>query len=235
MLLRMLACVFSHIILPVMLLMTACKLAACVCSEMSSVSDDHGIRRTCVDTNASKRKETMSCKPHLETVREAMANQAMRESDPERDPDGPICVIIPAPGVKPEDLKVTVVDGTLTLRGKSRGAGGQIFTVDRTLSAPRGVELEATTCTHADGIITLTIPRAARKSIPVNAPTAPVPTPPPTPVATDTDAPCDAQPVNPGTAAARAAQEESSKGETDPDEWVEMPVEKSETGDIGTA
>merc|ERR1719231_1225514 len=184
---------------------------------------DTDVRHTCFDTDASKSKETSSSsKPLLKTVRKAMANQTMRASDPKRDsrdPDAPIRVIIPAPGVKPEDLKVTVVDGTLTLCGKSHGAGGEVFQVDRTLSAPRGVELEATTCTHADGIITLLIPRTARKSIPVNAPTPPA---------------SDAEPVNPGTATAPSAQEES-EGETDPDEWVEMPVDKSETGDMGTA
>lgn len=76
-------------------------------------------------------------------------------------------VIVSAPGLKPEALKVSVVDDTLHVHGETKTTDGELYVVDRTIVPSRRVDLDASSCSHVDGILTISIPRKATKSIPV--------------------------------------------------------------------
>jgi HSP20 family protein len=75
------------------------------------------------------------------------------------------------PGIRPEDVEITVEDGTLTIRGSSRQerreSDGDLLVqeirrgdVSRSLSLPNGLEPDKADATFEDGILTLRIPRA---------------------------------------------------------------------------
>jgi HSP20 family protein len=75
------------------------------------------------------------------------------------------------PGVRPDDVDITVEDGTLTIRGSSgterRESQGDVLVqeirrgeVSRSLSLPTGLEPDRAEATFEDGILTLRIPRA---------------------------------------------------------------------------
>jgi HSP20 family protein len=75
------------------------------------------------------------------------------------------------PGVRPDDVEITVEDGTLTIRGSAhnerREQDGDVLVqeirrgdVSRSLSLPAGLEPDKAEATFEDGILTLRIPRA---------------------------------------------------------------------------
>ncbi len=75
------------------------------------------------------------------------------------------------PGVKPQDVDITVEAGTLTISGESheetRSEGAQQLLTEirrgsfrRSVSLPSGLEADKATATFDNGILTLRIPRA---------------------------------------------------------------------------
>jgi len=75
------------------------------------------------------------------------------------------------PGVKPEDLNVTVENGALTISGEShseeRSENNQVLlqeirhgSVSRTISLPEGLEPDKAKADFEHGVLTLRIPRA---------------------------------------------------------------------------
>lgn len=75
------------------------------------------------------------------------------------------------PGIKPEDVEITVEDGTLTIQGEYRderrdGEGETLFaeirrgSVSRTISLPKGLEPDKASATFENGVLNLRIPRA---------------------------------------------------------------------------
>lgn len=75
------------------------------------------------------------------------------------------------PGVRPEDVEITVEEGTLTIRGSSRterSEGQGEYLVQeirrgefvRSISLPSGLEPDKAEASFDDGILTLRIPRA---------------------------------------------------------------------------
>jgi HSP20 family protein len=75
------------------------------------------------------------------------------------------------PGIKPDDVEITVEDGTLTIRGEyhdERRAGeGETLvaelrrgSVSRAVALPNGLEPEKATAAFDNGVLTLTIPKA---------------------------------------------------------------------------
>ena len=75
------------------------------------------------------------------------------------------------PGIKPENVEITVENGTLSIRGEQRderteGEGENLLqeirrsTVSRTVSLPSGLEPDKATASFEHGILTLRIPKA---------------------------------------------------------------------------
>lgn len=75
------------------------------------------------------------------------------------------------PGIKPDDVDITVENGTLTIRGETasetrEGEGDFLVqeirrgTVSRSISLPNGVEPDKATATFENGVLTLRIPKA---------------------------------------------------------------------------
>ena len=75
------------------------------------------------------------------------------------------------PGVKPEDVEITVEEGTLTIRAEAkaelRQEGGEYLLreirrgeVSRTVALPGGLEPDKAKATFENGVLTLRIPRA---------------------------------------------------------------------------
>ncbi|MGD0861362.1 MAG: Hsp20/alpha crystallin family protein [Candidatus Limnocylindrales bacterium] len=75
------------------------------------------------------------------------------------------------PGVKPEEVEITVEDNTLTIAGETRSSrkdeeGSTLIqeirrgAFSRTLTLPAGLEPDKATATFEDGVLTLRIPKA---------------------------------------------------------------------------
>ena len=75
------------------------------------------------------------------------------------------------PGIKPEDVEITVEDGTLSIHGEYReerreGEGESLVSeirrgsVSRAISLPTGLEPDKATATFEHGVLTLRIPKA---------------------------------------------------------------------------
>ena len=75
------------------------------------------------------------------------------------------------PGIKPEDVDITVEDSTLTIRGEFRderksGEGESLVSeirrgsFGRTITLPSGLEADKATATFEHGVLTLWIPKA---------------------------------------------------------------------------
>jgi HSP20 family protein len=75
------------------------------------------------------------------------------------------------PGIKPEDVEITVEDGTLTITGRTADEGrsdeGSYLvqeirrgTFSRSVTLPNGLEPEGATATFEHGVLTLRIPKA---------------------------------------------------------------------------
>ena len=75
------------------------------------------------------------------------------------------------PGVKPEEVEITVEGNTLTIAGEKRSSrnedeGSTLLTeirrgaFSRTLTLPAGLEPDRATATFEDGVLTLRIPKA---------------------------------------------------------------------------
>ena len=82
-----------------------------------------------------------------------------------------VTVVAQLPGVKPEDVEITVEGETLTIAGdttrKSTEDAGQALLQEirrgkfmRTLTLPVGLEADKATATFEDGVLTLRIPKA---------------------------------------------------------------------------
>jgi HSP20 family protein len=75
------------------------------------------------------------------------------------------------PGIKPEDVEITVENGTLTIRGESKseqstGEGEYLVreirrgSFSRSIALPNGLEPDKAVASFEDGLLTLRIPRA---------------------------------------------------------------------------
>jgi HSP20 family protein len=77
------------------------------------------------------------------------------------------------PGIRPEDVEITVEDGTLTIRAESRdereqrGTDGEVLlseirrgSVSRAIALPTGLEADKATASFEHGVLRLHIPRA---------------------------------------------------------------------------
>jgi HSP20 family protein len=90
--------------------------------------------------------------------------------DVTRTPDA-LLVEAALPGIKPEDVEITVEDGTLSIHGEYReekreGEGESLVSeirrgsVSRAISLPTGLEADKATATFEHGVLKLRIPKA---------------------------------------------------------------------------
>src|SRR5437588_2096355 len=92
-----------------------------------------------------------------------------------------IVAVIELPGMRKEDIEISLQDGTLTIGGerKSEGAEGDkaerteryVGKFRRSVSLPTQVDASKVTATYRDGILTVTLPKAEEakpKQIQVN-------------------------------------------------------------------
>jgi HSP20 family protein len=87
--------------------------------------------------------------------------------------DDKIEITAELPGVKEEDIDLTVEDGVLTLRGekksthtdKERGYSERSYgTFERRLTLPSNVDEDACSADFRDGVLTITLPKSAEKA-----------------------------------------------------------------------
>ena len=76
------------------------------------------------------------------------------------------------PGVKPDEVDVTVIGNTLTIKGEAQSEEGEVKersylmrerrygAVSRTVTLPRGLKTDEIEATYNEGVLTLTIPKA---------------------------------------------------------------------------
>lgn len=97
--------------------------------------------------------------------------------------DGKLIVKAPLPGVKPEDIEVTVVGDTLTIKGETKEETEvkeenvirrerRFGAFSRSVSLPSPVDTNKATATFENGVLTLTLPvaeEARPKAIKVQA------------------------------------------------------------------
>jgi len=84
-------------------------------------------------------------------------------------------VLVACPGVAAADLNVSILpDGEMHIRGATTHVG-EVFAVDRRITLSRALDPESAECSHADGMLTVTLKRKAGKRIVVNAPVATAP------------------------------------------------------------
>ena len=87
--------------------------------------------------------------------------------------DEELVVEVNLPGIKPEEVEITVDGNTLTIAGETRSPrkddeGSTILSeirrgaFTRTLALPAGLEPDRATATSEDGVLTLRIPKAER-------------------------------------------------------------------------
>jgi HSP20 family protein len=81
-----------------------------------------------------------------------------------------IVAVVELPGMRKEDVEISLHDGTLTISGerKREGADGDkaerteryIGTFRRTVALPTRVDANKVSATYRDGILTVTLPKA---------------------------------------------------------------------------
>jgi len=132
-------------------------------SESSSDDAEHACKlRSCfAKMRAAARSAEQSASVDSPLRRRDLSSVSVAEST-----DG-VRVLVAAPGLKPEDLSVSVVDDKILVKGESKKADGEVYVVDRTIVPSRRVDLDSVSCSHADGVLTLSLARKAAKHIPV--------------------------------------------------------------------
>lgn len=140
--------------------------------------------------------------------------------------DENLTVVVAAPGVRNEDLDVSVVDNLVTIKGEST-KGSDVFRVGQRIVLPQGrYDGEAASATHTDGALTLVFKKRASKRIPVTVQAAGQAageeTPPP-PLAKDAASAKDAAVAKDPSEQVKVASEDAPKSE---DEWESLDGEK---------
>ena len=87
---------------------------------------------------------------------------------------GALTLVAELPGVKPEDVKVSVENGVLTLAGEKKGepvdtSNGRVHVLERsygqftrTFVLPKTVDVERITANFSHGLLTVTLPKAEK-------------------------------------------------------------------------
>lgn len=131
-------------------------------AEVSSADRCCGIRKAFRKMKAAKE----ACRSEAKVTTAKTKSDLSSGSAVER-ADGGLLVTIAAPGVKQSDIKVTVVDQTLSIRGETR-RGAEVFEVNRGITVPSIYDVGSAACTHADGVLSINLNRKESKTIQVN-------------------------------------------------------------------
>merc|ERR1719231_82067 len=119
-------CILTHVIIPVVLFSSICGLvSACVCDD-----DDRSSKRCCfmkkMCGNNGKKKETVRdtlAKEKTTTAEKATTDwscaPARVEETGEDEDDTELKIALAAPGVRPSDLRVSIVDNEISVKGAS--------------------------------------------------------------------------------------------------------------------
>lgn len=99
------------------------------------------------------------------TVRDELSRDVSSARATE-DAAGTFTVTVAAPGIRPADLSVDVIDRTIRIKGATR-RGDEVWRVEREITPPRLVDVATAQCTHADGVLTLTMKRVPTTRVPV--------------------------------------------------------------------
>merc|ERR1712023_506292 len=75
-------------------------------------------------------------------------------------------ITVSAPGVRSEDLTVSVEDNLLKIRGETKTNARTHF-ANWTTHLPRDADAEKSTASHVDGLLTVTLPKKAVARAPV--------------------------------------------------------------------
>lgn len=133
-----------------------CPMAACFAKMKSA----------CVEKDA--------CASHgkTSTVRETLKSASPTRRDwssvrVDKSDESMIRLVVAAPGVKPSDIEVSVVNETLIVKGESSRGETEVFCVDRQFASSGNADLDTASCTHEDGVLTIILQRKASKRIPV--------------------------------------------------------------------
>jgi HSP20 family protein len=164
--------------------------------------------------------DNMSAVENLHMMRQRMQqkrdcfNNAMMTRVPSpryeiKDNDKEIQISIDVPGVKAEDIHVTIdeVDSVLSIQGQRESSDGTTTTTrrfERSISLDPSVDLEKFTATLDNGVLVITAPKDSQR-IEKNLRRIPIVTTP-----------------GGGTTTAAAAVEDSPTGETPPDETIDL-------------
>lgn len=135
-------------------------------------------------------------------------------------------ITLAAPGVRSEDLDVSVLGNALTVTG-STTRGNEVFRVHRSVAFHEDVDVESAAASHAHGVLTLVLKRKQGKRIPVVLARAEEPAAPAGAPAKEEEAADEAAEAE---QAAAATTEQADEPEHEPeaeasssDEWVPLP------------
>jgi len=118
-------------------------------------------------------KKTTQSPPHetnekKETVREVLARDATKVNDDEDDEQQKdIKMVLAAPGVRPSDIKVAIIDRDIKIQGETKKDEG-LFVIERTIHVPRIADVDTLQVTSADGMLTLTMRPKVSKRVPIH-------------------------------------------------------------------
>lgn len=172
-LIKIAMCLFAWVVIP----------AAMSSILFSGIVDDDfsSSRGCCFMKKMSPAEQTKNSKK--ETVREALAKEKVTTTtdwsyaaarvetsthdDNDQDDEADIKIVMAAAGVRPSDLKVSIVDREISVKGEST-RGDAAFVIERTVAVPRHADAETCQVSSADGMITITMKRKRRKLVPVH-------------------------------------------------------------------
>lgn len=143
--------------------------AACYCDAKSacakSGSTGSYVRTSCGTTSIScgdKNTTPNSLFRHIALQRKT----ARDSSSTPGTATGEIQLVVAVPGVRCNDLNLTIVDNVLRISGQSK-RGADVYRVEERIGLPRDADPETAQANHEDGELTITMQRKVGKRIPV--------------------------------------------------------------------
>jgi len=133
-----------------------------VCEDVMRIAFPRGERRLRLprDAEAGEASATLEHGLLVLSIPRRAALTIAIEAAEVQPAEGAYTVRLEVPGIKTDDLSVAVQGGELAVSGKSTRAG-YAYAVDRRFSLPCDADYAATTASHLDGVLTLSMPKLA--------------------------------------------------------------------------